>query len=182
MDHTILQNICFETDRLLVRRFRKEDAQGLFAMMSDQETCDLDGGYPAIAAMDERFMALVKTFAAEPDRFAVVLKETGETVGTIHLMDALPERCVPALEIGYVIAREYRRRGYAFEAVRAMVAHLHSEFNIPLVTAGAFGFNAPSQRMLEKLGFEREGVTRFAMAHPCCSTVDMINYIHFDGR
>ena len=181
MDHTFLANIALETPRLRIRRLGTQDAPALFAMMSDVETCADDGGYAPSERMDDAFLHMVAGLAQDPDRYAIVRKDTGETVGTLHLMDAIPERAVPALEIGYCMCPAHRRQGLASEAAAAMVAHLHAEKGIPLVTAGAFDFNFKSQRMLEKLGFVREGVTKCAFALPQRGVVDMINYVHTAG-
>ena len=53
MDHSLLSEIRFETPRLLVRRLGMEDADCMFAMRSDFETCMEDGGYQPLKAMDE---------------------------------------------------------------------------------------------------------------------------------
>ena len=158
MDHAFLAGITLQTPRLLIRPLGLEDAGALFAMMSDPETCSDDGGYAPYPEKDAAFMKEVDALVRDPDRYAIVLRETGETVGTLHLMDTIPERAVPALEIGYCMCPVFRRRGYA--------------------TAEAFGFNLKSQRMLEKLGFEREGVIRFAIDHPVHGMTDMICYVH----
>lgn len=178
MDHSFLADIAFETERLLVRRLTAADTEALFAMMSDPETCSDDGGYAPCAELDAAFRKTVDAFACDPDRYAMVRRDTGETVGTLHLMDPIPERAVPALEIGYCVCPAQRRLGFASEAVRGMMAYLHRHKGIVLITAGAFDFNLRSQRMLEKLGFEREGVTRFAADHPVHGMTDMICYVH----
>lgn len=174
MDLSKLNAVEIKTPRLLIRRLGMQDAQGLFALVHDQDTCDDDGGYAAFAEMDDKFMRMLEAFSKETGRFAIVLN--GETIGTIHLMDPEVERAMQALEIGYCLNRDYRRRGYASEAVRAMIDCCRRELGVRLFVAGAFGFNEKSQRMLEKLGFEREGVTRFAMDHRKYGLVDMVNY------
>ena len=178
MDHAFLAGITLQTPRLLIRPLGLEDAGALFAMMSDSETCSDDGGYAPYPEKDAAFMKEVDALVRDPDRYAIVLRETGETVGTLHLMDTIPERAVPALEIGYCMCPVFRRRGYASEAATELIRYLHLEMGIPLITAGAFGFNLKSQRMLEKLGFEREGVIRFAIDHPVHGMTDMICYVH----
>lgn len=178
MDHRFLEDVSLQTPRLLIRRIREEDAKGIFDMMSDQETCDLDGGYRAAEALDARFTGMVRVFAAEPDRYAIVRKNDGALIGIMHLMDPEPVRAVPALEIGYCLCRAYWRQGYGSEAVAELVAYCHDRLRIPLITAGVFDFNAASQRMLEKLGFEREGIMRLAAAHPRRGLVDMVRYVH----
>lgn len=178
MEHSVLGDIAFETERLRVRRFQEKDGDCLFAMMKDAETCSDDGGYDPIEQKDAAFDQLVRAFAGEPDRFVLALKESDIAIGTLHLMDPIPERAVPALEIGYCVCPAFRRRGYASEAAAALIRHLHQEMGIPLITAGVFDFNLKSQRMLEKLGFEREGVTRYAIDHPIHGMTDMICYVH----
>lgn len=178
MDHHFLADVSLQTPRLLIRRIQEGDARGIFAMMSDQETCDLDGGYRAAEVLDERFTGMVRGFAAEPDRYAIVLKRENAVIGLLHLMDAVPERAVPALEIGYCLCRAYWRQGYGSEAVAAMVAYCHEELKIPLITAGVFDFNTGSQHMLAKLGFEREGIVRQAFGHPRYGICDMVRYVH----
>ena len=179
MDHAFLRDIALETERLRIRRLCVEDTGALFDMMSDPETCADDGGYAPWKELNEAFRKVVAAFAAEPDRLAIVLKETGETVGTLHLMDPVSARAVPALELGCCLRSGYRRHGYATEAAAALIAFLHEQKGVPLITAGAFDFNVRSQHMLEKLGFEREGITRFDTDHPVHGMTDMINYIHY---
>ena len=178
MTQVIFENVRIETERLIIRHMRPTDAKGLFAMMSDQNFCDEDGGYKAISAMDERFMQLVESFSKETNRFAIALKDTDEMIGLIHLMKPLEERAVTAVEIGYGIAPSYQRRGYGSEAVGMMVDYCHNRLQIQMVLAGAFDFNAKSQRLLEKLNFEKEGITRCACDHPSHGMTDMVNYFH----
>ena len=167
-----------ETARLLIRRMEEKDAPGLFAMVGDQKFCDEDGGYPAFKQMDEGFMRMVRQFCGEQNRFAIAIKDTDEIIGLIHLMKPIEERAVTAVEIGYGIAPAFQRRGYGSEAVRAVMDYCHDALGIRLILAGAFDFNEKSQKMLRKLGFVREGTTRYACDHPAHGLIDMINYYH----
>lgn len=178
MHKEALAALHLETSRLTIRRLAYADADAYFDMFTDPQTCCDDGGYPPFTAKDDKFDQLMRDFSADPTRFAIVIRETGETIGTIHLMPPLFERAVPCIEIGYCIHRDYRRRGYAAEAVSAMVEHLHSRLHVTLVLAGAFAFNTASQQLLEKLGFIREGITKHDTNHPIHGLVDMVNYYH----
>lgn len=173
-----LGSLRLDTERLTIRRLAYSDADAYFDTFTDPKTCSDDGGYPPFTVMDDKFDQLMRDFSADPTRFAIVIRQTGEMIGTIHLMPPLFERAVPCLEIGYCIHRDYRRRGYAAEAVAAMVEHLHSRLNVTLVLAGAFAFNTASQRLLEKLGFIREGITKHDTNHSVYGLVDMVNYYH----
>ena len=167
-----------DTQRLTIRRLRYEDADAYLDIFTDQQTCDDDGGYEAFTGRDEKFERLIREFSEDPTRYVITLRETGRLIGVIHLMPPLTMRAVPSIEIGYCIHRDDRRRGYAFEAVTALLDVLHGELGFKLVLAGAFAFNQPSQRLLEKLGFSREGITRYDTNHRIHGLTDMVNYYH----
>ncbi len=56
------------------------------------------------------------------------------------------------IEIGYSTLPQYRRRGLAFEAVRALVAWAFRQPGVARITADCLPDNQPSIRILEKLG------------------------------
>jgi ribosomal-protein-alanine N-acetyltransferase len=96
---------------------------------------------------------------ADDDVFAgtytVVERATGEAVGMVGTKGG-PD-ADGAQEIGYGVNPSAWGRGYATEAVRALVAHLLSDDEIRTVTALTATGNVASQRVLEKLGFVRTG-------------------------
>lgn len=178
MSLVIFNNVRLETDRLIIRHMEEKDAEGLFAMVGNQDFCDEDGGYLAFKAMDKSFMKMLAQFCQEPNRFAIALKDTDEMIGLIHMMQPLSERAVPAIEIGYGIAPAFQRQGFGSEAVEKMMDYCHDTLEIRMILAGAFDFNEKSQRMLEKLGFVKEGITRWECDHPTHGLTDMVNYYH----
>ena len=82
----------------------------------------------------------------------------GDPVGTLGLND-VDER-VGCAELGYWIAPEYHGRGYATAASRLLVGYAFDERRLHKVVARAYEFNDASRRVLEKVGFEREGTFR----------------------
>ena len=64
------------------------------------------------------------------------------------------------VNIGYVIGRAYWNRGYATEAVTALVNYLFKSYPINRVECCTSTENLASIRMAEKCGFVREGVLR----------------------
>lgn len=163
-----------QTERLIIRRFSVADKEGLFELVSDESTCSDDGGYTPYKSMDEEFCRIVSNFAEEKNRFSMVLKDGGKMIGTVHLMDA--DRGVPALEIGYAVNKRYRRQGYGFESVSAVIDFCFDKLGAEMMVASAFSFNKKSQNMLNKLGFIEEGVTHKAQRHSKYGTADLINY------
>jgi len=63
------------------------------------------------------------------------------------------------VEIGYGIAAGKRDRGYASRAVRAMLEHARRDHTISVVVAATASANIVSQRVLERNGFSRTGVS-----------------------
>lgn len=63
------------------------------------------------------------------------------------------------IEIAYGIVPAYRRQGYTFEAVQALVTWAFSHPEVARVTAQCDDDNVGSIRILEKLGMRRRGIT-----------------------
>lgn len=63
-------------------------------------------------------------------------------------------------EIGYRIKPSERRKGYTTEAAELLVDYLFTEKNVERIESVTDTENLPSQRVLEKNGFRREGALR----------------------
>ncbi len=85
----------------------------------------------------------------------LAIRAEGRLVGSVSL-DI--ERASDSAVLGYYMGRPYWGRGYATEAVRAMVAYGFQECRLEKITADHFAGNAASGRVLEKAGFSREGL------------------------
>lgn len=124
--------------------------------------------------MDENYDRLMDDYA-EQTRYMLVLKETGRVIGTIHLFDE-NSRAVDTKEIGYCMVPAYRRRGYAYEALSALLNYLLYDLNLDLVVAGVIPDNIPSIGLIEKLGFQYEGLKRKALWNEMRGLVDLKYY------
>ena len=90
---------------------------------------------------------------------AIVLRERGELIGHIgfHGPPGVNARREPdAVEIGYTVFSEHRRRGYATEAVRALLGYARDRGVHRFVASVAPG-NEPSLRLVHGLGFVEVG-------------------------
>jgi len=65
-------------------------------------------------------------------------------------------------ELGYWVAPEYHQQGYGSAAVELLVEYGFAERNFHRIEAKVFDFNTASQRLLESVGFTKEGVHRDA--------------------
>ena len=145
----------YETERLKIRRFEPDDAGRLFDIHLDEEVKkwipgesyeDLEEAKGAIG-----FFADCVDQNRLPYVLAVELKETGELIGDtgINEVEGNPRE----VEIGFVIGREYRGKGYATEVVRAMTKFTGSTFGIGTVYGRVMKGNNASVKVLEKSGY-----------------------------
>jgi RimJ/RimL family protein N-acetyltransferase len=79
-------------------------------------------------------------------------RETGELVGDVGLSPAEDEPDV--IKIGYTMSPSFQRRGYATEAVAALVAYAFGTLGADVVRAYASAENLPSIRVAEKVGMQ----------------------------
>jgi ribosomal-protein-alanine N-acetyltransferase len=102
-----------------------------------------------------------KDEARAPDalmRFAIALRETNQLVGTIGFHTVMPEhRCA---ELAYDLAPNLWGQGIATELVRLVVEWAHSQVQLTRVQATVLDSNDRSGRVLERVGFTREGLLR----------------------
>lgn len=151
----ILPLLHLKTERLVVRPFERNDAQAYLAFFSDEKDAYMDDGR-IFSSMDEEYEQLMDDFLTQT-RYTIVLRETGRVVGTIHLM-AVNDRAVETMEIGYSISPAHKRRGYAYEALSALLDYLLHDLNLDMVIAGVSSDNIPSTELIKKLGFQHEGL------------------------
>ncbi|MGC5051440.1 GNAT family N-acetyltransferase [Micromonospora sp. DT48] len=109
----------------------------------------------------ERFRASWRRAADDPNDHSVAVTLDGTVIGTVSfdVVDGMGQPGMPPRTealLGYVFDPAYGGRGYATEAVTAMVAHAFDQLGIRRITAGCFADNLASVRILEKLGMRRE--------------------------
>ena len=171
----LLPKLVLETERLILRRYREEDAEDCFAFLSNEQDAYMDC-CRAFTAMDEEFYERVKLFGQRETQYMITLKDSGEVIGTVNVF-ADDARAVDAKEIGYSIAPAHQRKGYAFEALSALLALLQKELCLEMVTAGILPENVASEKLLAKLGFRKEGLRHKAVWHEGLDNpVDLVYY------
>ena len=171
----LLPRLVLETKRLVLRRFRPEDAADCFDFLSDPKDCYMDCCKP-FDTMDEEYQQQMKLFQERDTQYMIVLREENRVIGTVNLFPD-ESRAVDAKEIGYSISSKYQRKGYAYEALSALINLLQNELNLELLVAGVLEENIASIKLLEKLGFNKEGFRRKAAWHEGLGrAVDLIYY------
>lgn len=90
-------------------------------------------------------------------RMGIILKETGKFIGwcCTGLKDELP---LPNREIMYAISKDHRGKGYTTQASLGMINYLFENTNVEVLSAVALIDNLPSNRVIQKSGFNFQGI------------------------
>jgi RimJ/RimL family protein N-acetyltransferase len=146
------------TERLILRRWREED-RPLFARLTGNP--EVMRFFPSTRTRDESdadAQWLSERF--DLDGFGPwVVEAPGVTsfagfVGPWRVRRELP--FTPAVEIGWRLDRPYWGRGYTPEAARAALQDVFARTDLPEIVAYTAEPNAPSRRVMEKLGMSRD--------------------------
>ena len=150
------------TERLVLREFREDDWRAVLDYQRDPL-------YLRYYPWEDRNEADVKAFVdmfrgwqeEQPRRrfqLAIVRREDGGLIGNCGL------RRKPGNEweadIGYELSPKHWGHGYATEAARAMVGFGFAELGLQRISSWCIADNVASARVLERLGFVREGRLR----------------------
>ena len=144
----------FETDRLIIRPLTPDDWQDLYEYEVMEETLKFVA--PDWKCTEKEAKEMAAAWAENDTVFAVCLKETGKMIGHI---DIRPEH-EPKLriyEIGYVFNPLYQGKGYATESLKRLIQYGFEDLKAHRIIADSFPEHNASWRLLERLGFRREG-------------------------
>ncbi len=165
-----------ETERLILRPFRRGDEDDIFAILLDKEGayfCDGEEPFTPEDRFTPQYAELMDAYEQQKNRLMLELKGQNKVIGFVsHWKD--DRRLVPTQDLVYQLHPDYQRRGYATEAVGAVIRYLFEETDTQLITAEAFTQNAASQALLRKLGFSQEGIVHKGGFYPPVGAVDLV--------
>lgn len=146
-----------ETDRLLLRPFTSEDTNDVFECWeSDTEVAKYMfwTSHNDIEKTKEWIAFEIGQIEKEDwYRFAIVLKETNELMGTALIYF---EEEVDCWEIGYNLGKEYWSKGYTTEAMKRVMEFAIEELGISQIVGRYAKENPASGNVMKKLGFQYE--------------------------
>ena len=165
------------TDRLNLRQYMLDDAPELAQKLNNPKIyrTTLALPYPyeqhhAVEWISTHQPALERGNAVH---FAVTLKTDRTIIGTVSLM-AINEMHRRA-DIGYFIAPDHWNQGYATEACQAVLDYGFRRLGLHRIQAQYFRGNPSSGRVIQKLGMQKEGLSRQA-AYRAGKWHDLVNY------
>lgn len=145
-----------ETDRLILRGWREDDAPSLFKYASDERIGPSAGWLPH--KNEDYSRAFIRAVLLRDEVYAICLKgNENEPVGSIGLtLTGSPER--PLLhgeaELGYWIGVPFWGQGLVPEAAKEVIRHGFEDLNLKRIFCGYFNGNNKSKAVQMKCGFK----------------------------
>jgi RimJ/RimL family protein N-acetyltransferase len=165
------------TDRLLMRVPRLEDASAIFAGWAQDSEVTRYLTWRPHERIEQTQDFVRNCLAAWENHtrfpYMITLKNDGQVIGMID-----PRIEGSRVGIGYGSARAYWGKGYVTEATRAVIDWAFQQPSVYRVYATTDVDNLASQRVLEKVGMQREGLLRKYIIHPNISNIPCDSYIY----
>ena len=145
----------FETDRLYVAKWRKENLNALYDLFNDAGIKKFIAPKLTIEETEHIFETQLLDYEKKGvfGRYFIVEKSTDNYIGLLLLKDVNRECSV---EIGYSLIKEEWKKGYATEVVNETVSWLFNQEGYTKICAITELDNIDSQNVLIKAGFKRQ--------------------------
>lgn len=147
--------------KCIIRKWNIADAAQLAEMLNNKNVLNnLRDGLPyPYTESDAREYITAMLSADKEKTFAFAITVDGRVVGSIGVF-----RCenihFRTAELGYYIGEPYWGRGLGTSAVKQVCSYIFNNTDIIRIFAEPFAYNTPSCRVLEKAGFQFEGILR----------------------
>jgi len=156
-----------ETKRLILRGLKKTDLGSLVENINNKKVSKwlLVVPYPYTKKDAINWMNDCAKKWKRKDQvgypFGIELKEEKNIIGGINLMKV--NKVQGKSEVGYWLGEKYWREGYGTEALNAILGFAFNKLKLRRIEAGVVAGNPSSGKLLEKVGFKKEGYKRKAV-------------------
>lgn len=153
-----MADIVAETARLILRTIEESDAALQDRLLNTPAVMARLGGVKERHEIETKHAKARASYAQDGFSFLMMIeKATGEMVGHcgIKRVDNPLAHNQGDHEIGWLVREDRWRRGYAEEAMRAVLDWAFGRVGAPHVVALTDQLNIPSWKLMEKLGMKR---------------------------
>lgn len=153
-----------ETDRLILRRFKIDDAKIAFNNWTGNNRVTEFLRWHThrdVFETESVFLEWIKAYnKADFYQWAIVLKENRENIGTISVVEI--KENISCLHIGYCIGYNYWSKGYTSEAFKCIIEFLFNEVEANRIESQHDPNNIASGKVMKRCGLKYEGTLRKA--------------------
>lgn len=178
-----MKDIKYETDRLIVREWEKEDYKDLFELASDSEITKFlhYKTYENIEEAKNRIENVRESYKSSPliNNFAVVCKADNKVIGDVNISSYKPQ-AGGNVHIGYTLNRKYQGKGFATEAIIGVFKFIKKNNIAKRIEATHDLANPKSGNVLKRAGMTFEGIARKAGENNFHSRYDVAHYSILD--
>ncbi|MDO5344257.1 MAG: GNAT family N-acetyltransferase [Lachnospiraceae bacterium] len=155
-----LTAVIAETERLVIRESCEEDFPALYRISRENESrcCveGMSGDYEEEKAKFLSYIGCAYNYFGY-GLWTVLERETETVIGRCGLNPVTDELSPQGrIELGYLIGKDYQRKGYAWEACRKILEYGFKTLDCSVLYALIHKENAPSRALTRKLGFQKE--------------------------
>ncbi len=140
-----------KTERLILRGFKSEDYTALYEYLSDEETVRYEP-YDAYTLNGCRLLVNIRK--KDPAYIVICLKNPDGTEGRMIGNMYFQPMDFGKYELGYIINKEFRHKGYAYEASMALLEYGFRTLGIEEIFSTCNTENIASYKLMEKLGMK----------------------------
>src|SRR3989337_1020336 len=155
--------ILFETERLIVRHYTKDDSDNFFSLNGDEEIMRYIRPAKTREETDLFLSEIIKKYEEDPSagRWAAEDKYTGVFVGSFAFIpiEGSADKSDPSIpqdyrmQLGYALLKEHWGKGYATELTMVGLRYVFTKTTLSEIFAVTEIQNTPSQKVLLKAGF-----------------------------
>ena len=144
-----------------IREWKITDKESLALLLNNKKILDnLRDGIPWPYTQNDAEDFIAAMLAADKTKtFAFAITADEEVIGSIGVFRGENIHCRTA-EMGYYLGEAYWGKGFGTSAVRQICTYVFENTDIIRIFAEPFAFNTASCRVLEKAGFQMEGILR----------------------
>ena len=142
-----------ETERLILRAPRLGDAKTVAALANDRRVAENTSRIPYPYRLADAHEFITTATQAGNETIFVIALRGGGVIGAGGLMTPSDD----STEVGYWLGAKHWGKGYATEAVRAVIDHAFTDLDCAALQSAARVTNPASRRVLEKCGFQWTG-------------------------
>lgn len=147
-----------ETERLILRSWRKKDAPNLYEYAKNPNVGPHAGWKPHESVYESK--TIIAQLFMNNICWAMIDKETNKPIGSIAFEEDKFRPDVKSKELGYSLSEDFWGRGLMTEAAKRVIRYAFEELKLDVLMIRTGDSNLRSQRVIEKCGFEYEGTLR----------------------
>lgn len=149
-----------ETEKLILKKWNDspEDAKALFNFAKNKKVGHMAGWKPHEDELES--LKIIREIFLVEICYKIIKKSDGSVIGNVGLQDDSIRNNIKSKELGYALAEHEWGKGHMVEACQAVIEEAFETLELEIMAIQTDVANIQSRRVIEKLGFSFEGITR----------------------